>query len=149
MPFVSDLLFGKKYELLLLDYIDKGEYDDVELPPNKAFKDWDVLVRRGDSQTAYEVKADRLTAKTGNFCIEYECSGEPSGISSTKADYYAYFVVNGAQQECYIIPVAFIRKLITTGSYKKMNGGDKWKARFFLVPKAEFCQFLVERKVHP
>lgn len=39
-----------------------------------------------------EVKTDYLAQKTGNIAIEYQSRGKPSGISTTEADYYAYFL---------------------------------------------------------
>lgn len=146
MPFNSDLLLGKQYELMLLDYIDKDEYTDVELAPNKRFVEWDVKVTRGGLEAKYEVKCDRLTAKTGNFCIEYECSGHPSGINTTEANYYAYFVLHGTSHDLYLIPVERIRAVISSGC-KKMNGGDGYRSRFYLIPKAVFADCITKRRV--
>lgn len=147
MPFHNDLLLAKKYEVMLLDYLDKDEYDEVEFAPNKRFVEWDVKVKRGALEAKYEVKADRLAAKTGNFCIEYECAGQMSGISTTDANYYAYFVLDGSHQDLYIIPVARIREVISQGGYKKMSGGDGYRSRFYLVPKAVFADCITKRKV--
>ena len=41
-----------------------------------------------------EVKTDFLTNETGNVAVEYESRGEPSGISTTKAKYWAFKLVN-------------------------------------------------------
>jgi len=147
MPFNNDLLLGKKYELMLLDYLDNDEYTEVELAPNKRFVEWDVKVTRGALEAKYEVKADRLSAKTGNLCIEYECAGQPSGISTTEANYYAYFVINGSIHDLYLIPVERIKELIAQGAYKKMNGGDGYRSRFYLIPKAMFAEYIAKRKV--
>jgi len=147
MSFHNDLLLGKKYELLLLDYIDRTEYDDVELAPNKRFVEWDVKVKRGSLEAKYEVKADRLSAKTGNLCIEYECSGQPSGISTTQADYYAYFVIHGSDQDLYLIPVDRLKAYIETSKPKKMGGGDNYRSRFYLIPKVVFSDCITKRLV--
>lgn len=37
-----------------------------------------------------EVKNDRLTHKTGNCYFEFECAGKPSGLATTKSDWYWY-----------------------------------------------------------
>lgn len=147
MPFNQDLLLAKKYELLLLDYLDRDEYTDVEFSPMKRFSEWDVKVTHGSLEAKYEVKSDRLSAKTGNLCIEYECAGKPSGISTTQADYYAYFIIHGCDQDLYLIPVECIKKLIAQGVYKKLKGGDGYRSRFYLVPKAVFAEYLTKRKV--
>jgi hypothetical protein len=149
MPFQSDLLLGKKYELLLLDYLPKDEYDEVELAPNKRFVEWDVKIKRGSLEAKYEVKADRLAHKTGNFCVEYECAGQPSGITTTQADHYAYFIIHGNDHDLYLIPVERLRQYITTSSPKKMNGGDGYRSRFYLIPKVVFADCLTPRRVEP
>lgn len=141
------MLLAKKYELLLLDYIPRDEYDEVELAPNKRFVEWDVKLKRGSLEAKYEVKADRLSAKTGNLCIEYECSGLPSGISTTEANYYAYFIIHGSSEDLYIIPVPHIKELIAQGAYKKMKGGDGYRSRFYLIPKVVFADYLTKRRV--
>jgi|TARA_R100000482_G_scaffold109485_1_gene51746 hypothetical protein len=40
------------------------------------------------SSKTIEVKFDFACYRTGNFYIEYESRGKPSGISTTKADYW-------------------------------------------------------------
>lgn len=147
MPFQTDLLLAKKYELLLLDYLDRDEYTEVEFSPMKRFSEWDVKVVRGSLEAKYEVKADRLSAKTGNLCIEYECAGQPSGISTTQANYYAYFIIHGSDQDLYLIPVERIKELIAQGVYKKLNGGDGYRSRFYLIPKDVFAEYITRRRV--
>ena len=147
MPFQSDLLLGKKYEVMLLDYLDKDEYTEVEFAPEKRFVEWDVKLKSGVLEAKYEVKADRLSAKTGNLCIEYECSGQPSGISTTQADYYAYFVIHASHHDLYLIPVERIKSLVAQGAYKKLNGGDGYRSRFYLIPKAVFAEYITKRRV--
>jgi hypothetical protein len=147
MPFQSDLLLGKKFELMLLDYLPKDEYTEVEMAPNKRFVEWDVKLKNGALEAKYEVKSDRLSAKTGNLCIEYECSGQPSGISTTQADYYAYFVIKGSDHDLYLIPVPRIKELIAQGAYKKMKGGDSYRSEFYLIPKAHLAEYLTKRLV--
>ena len=145
MPFHADLAFGKEYEHILLDYID---YDEVEFCPNGAFSDWDVKIKRDGLEGTYEVKADRLSAKTGNLCIEYQCREKPSGIATTKALFYAYFVVKGKEHDCYIIPVERLKKMIDEGKFKK-GATDYGRTQFFLIPKTAFTPYLVERKQQP
>lgn len=147
MSFQNDLLLGKKYELMLLDYLDRKEYDEVELAPNKRFVEWDVKIKRGSLEAKYEVKSDRLSHKTGNLCIEYECSGHPSGINVTQADYYAYFVIHGSEQDLYLIPVDRLKAYIETANPKKMGGGDNYRSRFYLIPKAVFADCITKRLV--
>ena len=145
MSFHSDLAFGKLYEHILLDYID---YDEVEFAPAGVFSDYDVKIKRDGLEGTYEVKADRLSAKTGNLCIEYQCNEKPSGIASTKALYYAYFVVKGGSHDCYIIPVEELKKMIEDGKFRK-GATDYGRTRFFLIPKTVFTPYIAERKQQP
>ena len=55
----------------ILRYNNNNKYD---------FKTFDGLT--------YEVKADHRAIQTGNFFIEYLGYGKPSGISTTKANFY-------------------------------------------------------------
>ena len=44
------------------------------------------------SQKKVEVKSDKQSMVTGNVFIEFESRGKLSGISTTEADYYAYYI---------------------------------------------------------
>lgn len=146
MPFMEDLKLGRLYENLLLNYIHE-EYDEVEFAPDCQFKDWDVKISKNNFACKYEVKADRMTHKTNNVCIEFECNSRPSGISTTQADIYAYFVIKGANDcDCYLIPVKYIKTLIENGDYKKINCGDKYRTKAFLIPLNKFSSFLTGKK---
>lgn len=37
-----------------------------------------------------EIKTDEMAARTGNVYIEYECRGRPSGIATSKAEFWAW-----------------------------------------------------------
>lgn len=55
-----------------------------------------------------EVKKDDWTVRSGNIAIEFESRGKPSGILTTKADFYCfvvghYFVV--------VFPVVFLKQV--------------------------------------
>lgn len=146
MSFASDLKLGEEYQMRFIDYLSLSEYDEIVMAPKYQFSDYDLLIKKGATEIKYEIKADRLAAKTGNLCIEYECNEKPSGISVSKADYYGYFVL-GKNEECYIIPVHYLKILIESGDFRKLSGGDKNRSRFYLIPKAKFVQFLTQRKV--
>lgn len=147
MPFVEDLKFAHLYENLLLNYIHE-DYDEVEFAPQDSSQsEWDVKITKGNFICKYEVKADRMSYKTGNVCIEYECNSRPSGISTTQADIYAYFVVKNANDcDCYLIPIKYIKTLIENGDFKKVNCGDRYKTKAFLIPLNKFSSFLTGKK---
>jgi len=144
--FFADLEFGKKYETKFLDYLEYNDVDSVEpCPPTSRFDDWDVRVKKGDKYTTYEIKADKLSAKTGNFCIEYERSNTPSGLTKTTADYYGYFVV-GDKETCYVIPTDVLRTDCAKEGVKSIRCGDGYRARAYLLRVSDYEQYKVEKK---
>lgn len=148
MSFQSSLTFGRQYELKFVEHLTQScEYDDIEiLPTTERFVEYDIITRGKTGETKWEVKADRIAAKTGNFCIEFESSGKPSGLSLTKADYWAYYIVDGKNTELFVIPVGDLRVLVTSQQFRKLKGGDKWRSHFYLIPRERFAQYLVKNK---
>ena len=137
--FEPDLAFGKQYEKLLLDYI---EYDTVEFSP-ACCKGWDVELTCDGYSVKYEVKSDRMACRTGNVAIEISCSGRPSGISSTEANYYAYFIVYPTMSPTlYLIPTDALKELIIDNKYRRVMGGDGGRSEMVLVPIADFYDFI-------
>jgi hypothetical protein len=48
----------------------------------------DLLTEKG----RIEVKTDRMAHSTGNIVVEFESRGKPSGIATTKADYWCFWI---------------------------------------------------------
>lgn len=137
MGFTSDLKMGEEYQQKYLSLID---YDSFEMARGN-FKPYDIKVVRHPYTRTYEVKADRMTNKTGNVVIEYECNGKPSGITSTEADTWIYFIVG--TNEYIEIDTATLRQLIADNKWtRKIKGGDGWRSAMYLFPKAEFQDFI-------
>jgi hypothetical protein len=90
MKFKSDLKFGQIYEKEFIKIMGFKSYDH-EL--NKAIKEYDIVVKHNGNESKYEIKADRLSYKTGNVCIEIAYKGRPLGITTNTSDYWGYFVI--------------------------------------------------------
>ena len=77
-------------------------------------------------QSRMEVKADRLTKKTGNLYFEYESRGKCSGIATTKADVMAYKLNDGMVLIFDVIKLKqVLRDLVKKGKAKMgVKGGD-------------------------
>jgi len=78
------------------------------------------------SNRKFEVKTDRLSAKTGNIYIEYESRGKPSGIKTTQADYWVYKVT---ESKAIVIKthelIQIVRQLIIDKkAIPNVRGGD-------------------------
>jgi hypothetical protein len=140
MSFIKDLKRGLKYENEFLKYID---YDYYKQSTGK-FKDYDLSIYKNDINITYEIKADFISYKTNNICIEYECNNKLSGISSTKSNYYGYFIINNNIYDLYIIDTNIIKSMIKDRKYKKsMNGGDGKRSKFYLFDINLFKEYKI------
>jgi len=130
MPFCNDLVFGTKYEEIALnEYID---YDKYERPPKEKRLYYDFLITKGETLLKYEIKADRMAFKTHNLCIELFNNNKLSGLSSTEADYYIYFIINNnSVVRVYKIPTEVLKEIVKNREIK--SGGDNRKSKFVLL----------------
>lgn len=82
-----------------------------------------------------EVKNDLQALDTGNVFIEYSSRGKPSGISTSKADYYCF----AFEHTFHLIPTETLkekcRKYINTS--RDINGGDNNSSKGILLPITE------------
>ena len=121
-----------KEDLTLGQYF---EYDSYKLSEGK-FKPYDIVLLYNKKKYKIEVKADRLAAKTGNFAIEFQCNGKLSGILTTEADVYVYYVIKPVE-DVYIIPVSKLKKLIQQKKYiRTVKGGDNYNSNMYLFDKS-------------
>ena len=92
-----------------------------------------------------EVKTERDTwKKTGNIAIELHnhASNKPSGLSVTKADYWATILVNDFKiHSIHILPVSELKKrvknIVRNGGGKMVMGGDYKCSEIALIPIEE------------
>ena len=91
----------------------------------KAIKEYDIIVKQNGNETKYEIKADRLSYKTRNVCIEIAYKGQPSGITSTASDYWGYFVIKSEGYDLYLIPTDELKEMIFSkpSKYKSIRRG--------------------------
>jgi hypothetical protein len=63
-----------------------------------------------------------MSNETGNFGIEYESWGKPSGIAATTAKYWIHQMYG----DYYITPTKVVRDMIAQKEYfRTVSGGDK------------------------
>lgn len=66
-----------------------------------------------------EVKEDQKCHHTGNVGLEFMCSGKPSGIETTKADFYVYHIHTPETQEIsLLLSVKDLKTAIQNKRYK-------------------------------
>jgi hypothetical protein len=92
-----------------------------------------------------EVKRDRQAWRTGNVAVEFRCRGAWSGISTTKADWWAFLLDNEAGA---VVNVVFIRTADLRAVFKRhycswvppTRGGDDNQSEMVLIPVRELLQ---------
>jgi hypothetical protein len=128
--FEKDLETGQLYEKKALQLIQK-DYPKAYIEEGY-FLEWDIYIP--ELEIGVEVKSDAQYKKTGNFYVEYECNGKPSGISATKAYYYYIYL-----DKLYILKTDDLkekcRKYIDTKRDKK--GGDYMASKGIIIPIKE------------
>ena len=92
------------------------------------------------SSKTIEVKRDSWTYKSGNIAVEYESRGKPSGIRTSKADWWCFVLSGGYKDEIMVlISASKIKELVTkyylNGNWKEM--GDNNTSKAVLIPIKE------------
>ena len=133
MCFTRDLEFGKKWEKIAAEIIG-GE---TIFAPDGQFKGWDFMA----NGLKYEVKADRAAYKYGSntMFIEYECNQKSSGISTTEADIWIYFMITPTSYTVYELLVSDLKQECANCIIK--CGGDGGKSRGYILTKDYFKKF--------
>ena len=92
----------------------------------------------------FEVKRDRMSSKTGNIAIEIECSGKPSGITATEADWFVYILSGDKYNDEIVLffKTQRLRKLVAEiqGEKGYVMGGDGRRSKMVLVPIVRLLQ---------
>jgi len=135
--FFSDLAFGKSYEAYAMQIL----CQECTPAPAGRFKPYDFI----SDNIKYEVKSDKLTYKTGNLFIEYECSSQASGITTSEAQMLFYFVINedGTPDRIYLIETGFLKNLIASSDFRTVSGGDGYRAKGYLIPENHVKNYLI------
>jgi len=87
---------------------------------------WDfVLSSSKNPFISIEMKSDYM-GYTGNFALEFESRGKPSGISVTQASYWLnWFKYKDKPNVAWMFPVSALRKMISDELYHRtVSGGD-------------------------
>jgi hypothetical protein len=93
----------------------------------------------GDRDVKIELKSETWQwEQTGNICIEYQCDGKPSGISTTEADFWVHELRRDGQTLCYLMfPIERLKELArlayADGRHRK-GGGDDGRFNTVILP---------------
>ena len=107
---------------------------------------YDIAVERRGTIITFELKEDFKSRETGNIFIEYSCNRKPSGIRTTKANFYILTVApKDGTFEDYIIPTKVLKQMIDDELwFMEASGGDNGTAKGYLfkfntITKHEKC----------
>ena len=145
--FINDLEFGKYFEQLSLSYL--LPYEKIEFAPDTRFCDWDYKVKHTNGEEiSYEIKVDRCVRKTGNFFIEIKNKfGEPSGLETTKADFYVLIkpCENKTSIDVYYeVPIEYMREFYKKATHFRHSFSGAYG--FLLRETDIFCESLISER---
>lgn len=84
-------------------------------------------------QAHVEVKHDRLAEQTGRVAVEIRHRGQPSGLVTTGASWWATVI----GREAMLLKTDILRRCVLNGHYPTRFGGGSKAAELVLVPIAE------------
>ncbi len=87
-----------------------------------------ILLLKGDK---IEVKTDFQAKQTGNLFIEYKSRNKLSGLTTTKAEYWAFLISN---EQIIIIETNKLKELCKINGLKRVTGGDNNTSKGILIP---------------
>lgn len=85
-----------------------------------------------------EIKHDYKTCETGNIYLEFESRGKPSGIFTTKANWYLFKI----DPILIVVPTSWL--LTFMESYPIYPGGDDLTSKGYLIPIKDFFNYLTK-----
>lgn len=132
-------------------------------PGNHPEPDFDLDFGRGKQGELYvsnaieslqralvEVKTDDRAAETGRLYVEYQCRGEPSGIATTKTDFWAFVV---SRRVILFVLTDDLRKFAKRAYATKRNRVEqprgKYTSKGIAVPFAEIIKWAAELEPLP
>jgi len=129
--FKKDIKASRINEEIIKKFFESNGFDNSKVVKSEHIDnkdgDWSFEF---DNKTklVIECKEDSYCKKSNNLAIEYECRGGPSGILTTKSDFYVITAhCSDGFVRGYMIPVKTIREMIDGKKYWKNheNGGDR------------------------
>ena len=133
--FKQDLLLGQQFETVFCEILVRHGYLILSMCNDKRF---DIEAVKDTLITTFEVKADMMSTKTGNFFIEFVSYGKPSGISATEADYWVLYHIN----QFIIIKTIHLKKLIEEKKYDRILSNRHMTTRGYLFK----CQTIIQAR---
>lgn len=146
IKFRKDLRQGQLGERYVAYCLKKNDYQIVKFNDNS---DYDILTLYKGNEKSFEVKTDLYeyykNCKTNNLFIEVMCNGKMSGINSSKADYFIYFLPHIS--EMYVISMSELRRLLREKGFRRScQSGDNGKVTGYLIDRDEAKEWFKVKK---
>lgn len=140
MPHIYEQTINSTYKNALIRLV---IHDKYEIKETNLYPEYSIEFFNGDNKSVYEVRADKYSYKTNNIVIDYEHSGYPSGILTSKAQYYAYFVSKPFKDyDLYIIPTDKIKQEVDNKTYKMaLDGNDNDQTKMYIFNKDIYSEY--------
>ena len=117
----------------------KANYDfRYDLHLGKSYESEIMKILTSENDIKIEVKRDGFVSTTQNLAIEYKCRGKFSGLSTSEADWYAFFLGGDEYKDEVIVLIKTDRlkkivKKVYTKNKKKIMGGDDNLSEMILI----------------
>jgi hypothetical protein len=135
---LDDLKQGEWGEKIIAEFFEKRGYEILDF--NKT-GEYDILIKK-DFEIRLEIKTDRwefFNEKiTNNIFLEVSCSGKPSGITNSKADFFIYFFPDW--DIFYTISMSKARELLNYG-IRKSYSGDGGRVIGYTINRFDFSDW--------
>jgi hypothetical protein len=147
--FNKDLEYGRKGEKIVAIYLALQGMQIIEgISKDYYNPDYDLLMYspKHDKNLKMEVKTDDYVDDnfdTGNIAIEIMFKGKPSGISTTKSDWWVYYMPKISSNNLWMMRVDLLKELIKNNikDLKVVMGGDDNQSKLVLIPRKEYSKY--------
>ena len=145
--FKKDLEFGNAGEKIVAMYMAINGMTIVN-DESGDNKDYDIVMYspKADKNLYMEVKTDNYVddnKDTGNIAIEIRYRGKPSGISTTKADWWVYYMPDISSSNLWMMECDKLKRFIKENiqDLKVVKGGDNNWSELVLIPRKKYAQY--------
>jgi hypothetical protein len=134
--FQKDLATGKEAEIIMAEMLERKGCTNVELNEDTnlaILKEYDIKYNYNNSTLKMEIKYDLQTPLTHNVAVEIISNGKPSGLITTKSDFWAFMV----QDKFYIIPTKELKVLVENFPLIYSTKTTNW---IYLIPLSDLVK---------
>ncbi len=141
--FKRDLIIGEDGEVDVSVFLTDHGFSEISFNKDKF---WDVRGRspRTGMLTDFEIKTDIYCkckkTDTGNIAVEIRYRDNPSGVSSSTADYFVYYFIHLKKNNLWFISMDDLRMFIKKNikDLKVVKGGDNSWSELVLIPRRKY-----------